>query len=205
MVDALAQLGLERPVLFGHSMNGSLALAVAGDAELSGIIAVGSPPSLPLAPTDAAMQYWLDTAEPARQERASELAAQLKSTNDEVERRDLANELDRLRRWYDADLDTSELDDVTDLPLTWIQSVFQSATPFDWPTAFERVSVPVLLVLGRYDFVAPPVLWDSSHGLDDLTISVFDRSSHSAFYEEPDEFTRRVAEWLTTTTTRGRE
>lgn len=202
--DAIEELGLERPILFGHSMNGTLALAAAGDTRLSGVIAACSPPSLSFAGADASTQYWADMAEPARQERAAELTARHEATDDAAERRELFDQLDRLRRWYDPDLDSAELDEVTDLPLGWIQAVFQSAASFDWAAALARVSVPVFLGLGRYDFIVPPVVWDTSHGLDELTISVFERSGHTAFYEEPDAFTRRVADWLTTTVTRGR-
>jgi proline iminopeptidase len=61
----------------------------------------------------------------------------------------------------------------------------------------SSLRVPLLLTHGRYDYTVPHTLWDDIEAiLPTATRRVFSRSGHQPFFEEPDEFTRVVAEWM---------
>jgi proline iminopeptidase len=60
-----------------------------------------------------------------------------------------------------------------------------------------RNTVPILLVLGRYDYNIPYREWDSARkATPHLTSYVFDRSAHFPMIEERDHFDRIVISWL---------
>ena len=140
--------------VFGHSMNGALALATASSVPVRGVIAVAAPPHLPIAvPPDG-------------------------------------------RRWFDADRDTTALDALMEVRFEWVMEVFANASAFDWDAARAAIDAPVLLVLGAHDGVVPPTMWPDARGVRDLTIVALQRSAHTPFVEEPDEFVDAVSAWL---------
>jgi L-proline amide hydrolase len=68
----------------------------------------------------------------------------------------------------------------------------------DWDITgrLAEIDVPVLLVSGRYDEVAPPVVEELHRGLPNSTWELFEESSHLPHLEEPDRFRGVVAEFL---------
>jgi len=175
-------------------MNGALALAAASTAPCAAVIAVTPPTALPPDPA-LATAYWEERAEPARRRRAGEIVAEHEATTDEDHRARLQEQFTRLRRWYDLDFDPSELDSLAVLNQAWVSSVFESGKAVDWPDTFKRVQLPVLLALGDYDFVAPPVAWSTAVLPPAATIHHFEKSSHTPYVEEPDTFLQVVEGW----------
>ena len=52
-----------------------------------------------------------------------------------------------------------------------------------------KLSVPVLLVMGAYDYVIPYTLWEENYDqLPNFTRVVFDQSGHTPQLEESDKF-----------------
>ena len=184
----------ERPFLFGHSLNGCLALVAASTTACSGVIAVTPPPTLPPDPA-AATAYWERQAEPDRRRRASEIIKAHGAAVDEQERAQLEAQFTRLRQWYDLDFDPTELDALATLNENWISSIFESGKATDWQDAFRRVDQPVLLALGDYDFVAPPDAWTTELLPPAATVRRFRKSGHTPYLEQRDEFLQAVADW----------
>jgi pimeloyl-ACP methyl ester carboxylesterase len=184
-------------VLFGHSMNGTLALAAASGLEdgCAGVIAVGAPPALP---SSAAVseRYWAEHAEPGRKARAADLIAAHEATDDDGERSRLRERYDRLRRWYDVDFDPTALDALARIDFAWVQSVFDSGSAVDWRGVRSAVRCPVLLALGEYDFIVPPTSWVEEPVPAHWTVERFGRSGHTPFFEQPAEFLAAVDRWL---------
>ena len=62
----------------------------------------------------------------------------------------------------------------------------------------NRLKAPVFLALGRYDYLVPPAyLWEKvRHKFKDLTVRVFERSSHAPQFEESDLFDKELLEWI---------
>lgn len=194
-VDALA---LERVVLFGHSMNGTLALAAAAaGVACLGVVAVGAVPSLP-PDSELSAIYWDEKAEPGRKEVASAAEAAFEAANSDEEKLAAWQAYNNVRRWYDPAVDRSDLDATGNLSQEWIQGVFGDGSTKDWPSVIASVEQPVLLVLGDYDFVAPPTAWTPTSLPPAATVEYFGRSGHTPFVEQPGAFVAAVERWLGT-------
>jgi hypothetical protein len=66
-----------------------------------------------------------------------------------------------------------------------------------------RLQAPVLVVMGRHDYVVPPPLWDDAlaglgtgTGAGHVTYRVLERSGHTPQLEEPGAFDELLLEWL---------
>jgi proline iminopeptidase len=60
----------------------------------------------------------------------------------------------------------------------------------------HSITCPVLLALGEYDFIATPNAWTDANRPSDTTTEIFDRSGHTPFVEQPEEFVAAVDRWL---------
>jgi pimeloyl-ACP methyl ester carboxylesterase len=195
-VHDLAETLGDRPVLFGHSMNGCLALVAAATAACSGVIAVTPPPALPPDPA-ASTAYWDRQAEPERRRRANEIIKAHGAAVNAQARAKLESQFTRLRRWYDLDFDPTKLDALATLDEHWVSSIFESGETIDWRDAFRRLDQPVLLALGEYDFVAPPDAWTADLLPPAATVHRFEQSGHTPYVEQKEEFVETVAAWTT--------
>jgi proline iminopeptidase len=184
-----------RIVLFGHSMNGTLALAAAAAGNLGGVIAVTPAPSLPPNPQDNAA-YWAAKAEPERRRRGAEIIEAYNASADSAEKERLQEAYNHLRQWYDLDFDSSRLDALEDLAFSWAAAIFADAVYVDWTATMQSVACPVLLALGEYDFMAPMSNWTEANRPPRATTEVFERSAHNPYVEQPQEFVAAVQRWL---------
>ncbi len=62
----------------------------------------------------------------------------------------------------------------------------------------DKLQAPVLLALGRYDYLQPPPhMWEGVRDkFSNLTIRIFEKSSHAPQFEEPELFDKELLEWL---------
>ena len=185
-------------VLFGHSMNGTLALATAAAMECGGVIAVGAPPCLPPS-AEQLRSHWELEAEPERRRKAEALIAEYEQTHDAAARAALRERYDRLRRWHDLEFDPTEIDALAEVDMRWVEAIFEDAASVDWDATLRAVVCPALLVFGASDFLAPAALWNDDLHPPRTTVEVFARSGHTPFFEEPSEFVRASARWLAAT------
>ena len=122
--DTIDALTLENVVLFGHSMNGTLALAAAaGGVPCKGVIAVGAVPTLP-PDADLSAVFWEEKAEPGRKEAAAAAEAAFDAATSDGEKLVAWQAYNNVRRWYDPAVDRSDLDTTGNVPQGWIQAVF---------------------------------------------------------------------------------
>ena len=184
--------------LFGHSMNGTLALATAAATPCRGVIAVAPSPFLPPNPTESA-SYWEAKAEPERRRRAAAITADYEACGNDRDKEVLREHFDRLRRWYDLEFDPTELDRLAALSMEWIGAVFESGKRIDWPNTLRSLSCPVFLGLGEYDFIAPPTAWTEGLLPPSATVKMFPRSGHTPYVEQPAEFVDELASWVAAT------
>lgn len=104
-------------------------------------------------------------------------------------------------RWYDFTFDQMPLwEGVTlDIPLLErFAVVVQDALD----TAIPGLSLPILVMLGRHDYLLPPANWDAFGTKPNVTVHVFERSGHNPMYEEPEAFDAALTSWLAATGTR---
>jgi proline iminopeptidase len=68
---------------------------------------------------------------------------------------------------------------------------------FDLNPEIRKFRFPTLVITGRYDMnVAPVVAYKIHQAIPGSKFSVFERSGHLPFFEEPDEFVRVTEEFL---------
>ncbi|MBQ1032389.1 alpha/beta hydrolase [Micromonospora sp. C97] len=73
----------------------------------------------------------------------------------------------------------------------------QDPTPFDVRDNLGEITVPVVVIVGAYDFICGPRWAEQLHtGLPDSRLVTLPRSGHFAHIEQPAEFTDAVAELL---------
>ncbi len=171
--------------------------------NVSHVIMIGVAPNLSVASWVAAERHWQESVDP---ERKAALKANVRRLPDKEIRR--LSPRDRFvqgyvrdgpRAWYDFRFDASPL---------W-SGVEVNVRMFDhvWGKVFREIDItrglsnfdrPVLLALGRYDFVvAPPCSWDPIRPkFRNLTVRVFERSGHTPPYEEPALFDAELLRWM---------
>jgi proline iminopeptidase len=197
------KLDLGRVVVIGHSGHGFMALEYAKrfPEAVSHVAMIAMGPSHSPAHMALAERAWEEAFCPERKERfAADMAALPDRIAADPEHRFLAFCLAmRARSWFDPAYDAE---------LLW-EGVHVNQAMFDhvWGEVFRDIDVarglkdldrPVFLGLGRFDYlVAPAVAWDPLRPLfRDLTVRVFDRSSHTPQLEEPAAFDAAFLDWL---------
>ena len=199
------ELGLDTVIIIGHSGHAFMALEYAKKypEHVSHVVMIGTGPDFSTQSFSAAEQYWDDFASPERK-------AVLEQNHRTITDEQLA-QLNPAQRWiknyirigpkvwYNRHFDSSGL---------W-QGVYINMPVFDyiWGTVFKGIDItkglatfdkPVLLSVGRYDFIMPPPSsWDPIAPLfKNLTIQIYEKSGHTPQYEEPELFDAQLVEWL---------
>jgi proline iminopeptidase len=196
-------LGFERTVLIGHSHHGNLALEYAKrhPARVSHLALIGSPPCDVKCTIEAGERYWTAHASESRK-------ARLRANWEALGPEELAMMspdqafvaeyvADGPKYWYDPGYDSSPL--WQGVPVnTDIVKVFRdffSDYEFGWNPG--HLKTPVLVVMGRHDYMVPYVLWDKVlPGLQNVTFHLFEQSGHTPQAEEPVLFEQIFLEWI---------
>jgi len=77
------------------------------------------------------------------------------------------------------------------------QAVVRDVNRFDLNPEIRKFHFPALVITGRYDMnVAPLVAYKIHQAIPNSRFTVFERSGHLPFYEEPDAFVREVEQFL---------
>ncbi|WP_234734749.1 alpha/beta fold hydrolase [Tellurirhabdus bombi] len=197
------ELELENVLVIGHSGHAFLALEYAKKytQHVSRVVMIGVSPNYSAATHQATAAFFQTRATPERKQAFDKNMALLPAQIEAApERRFVAFCVAAgPQSWYDYQFDATAL---------W-RGVYTNMQIIDhvWGAIFRDIDItegladfdkPVLLLLGKYDFLTgPPTLWDSVRGrFNDLTISVFEESSHTPQYEEPDLFNQTLLRWL---------
>lgn len=202
------KLALERMVVIGHSGHSYMALEYAKKYPqyVSQVILIGCGPNHSTASQAEADLYLSDSVCPRRKtvlENALRILPQQIDADPEKRFVTVCLAL-AARSWYDYNYDATAL---------W-QGVSTNMQMFDyvWGKVFadiditedlENFNIPVLLALGRYDYlVAPPHSWNPIRSkFQDLTVRIFEKSGHTPPLEQPDLFDSELLSWLTDKTT----
>lgn len=68
---------------------------------------------------------------------------------------------------------------------------------YDVAKNYEGIGSPIFLALGRYDYLAPYILWDErKEVLPNLSYNLFCRSSHFPMFEEQKLFDKKLITWI---------
>lgn len=196
-------LGLEQVVVVGHSGNGYIALEYAKryPRHVTHVVLIATGPSHSPAHAALTEAHWQEAVCP---ERKAKLDADLQHLPAEIEaapEKRFVTFCIRLgaRSWYDPAFDAAPLWEGVGVNMVGIDHLWGEAfRDLDVRAGLEGLEVPVLLALGRFDYlVTPHFAWEPYRAhFRDLTVRVFDRSSHTPQLEEPRLFDQELLGWL---------
>jgi len=188
-------------VIMGHSIHGTVALEYARryHKHVSHCILIGSPTIYNNEEYDIATKAIWKTASQERQELQNKNWMELQGT-DSLSGSELVVEnyiAMAPKYWFNPRYDARWLwDDMiinADIITHLYETIFGDYNMFrNNPT----VPVPTFVALGRYDYVIPIQFWKDQTHIPNLTLKVFERSGHTAQFEEPGEFDKKILEWL---------
>ena len=197
------ELGLERFVLMGHSHHGNVALEYAKryPGRVSRLVLIGTPPCDVSRTLEAGKRYWDVNASGARKavlEKNHVLLGEAAQTSLSPGAAFVARYVaEGPRFWYDPHYDASSLWKGVPIDTEAFTAFRNFFVDYRFYWRLEDLSAPMLVVMGRHDYVVPPALWESRlPDLPPVTYRLFERSGHTPQLEEPEAFARLLLEWL---------
>jgi proline iminopeptidase len=207
-IDGLRRaLGFETVAILGHSAHSILALAYAAryPQHTSHAIVVGGVPRISEETNARAAMYWDVVASPERKRLLAQRQGQL---SDEAIRRMTPSQqivsqyaARGAALFFDPSYDCTPLWEGHDNLSTALMARFWGPhgqfSTFDPDAGFPRISCPVFIAQGTFDFGAPPINWAMDRGkISDVTYHSFERSGHYPSVEEQETFDTAVGTWL---------
>lgn len=196
-------LGLENFIVMGHSGHAFMALEYAKKypQHVSGVVLIGVTPDYSDATHRAADDFFEKIASPERKAAFGKDIAGLPALiAADPEKRFISFCLAAAAKsWFDYEFDAAPLwkglyTNMQAIDYIW-GVIFRD---IDITKGLEKFNKPVLLMLGKYDFLTgPTVLWNNvKHQFNDITTKIFDKSAHCPMYEEPGLFDEELISWL---------
>jgi proline iminopeptidase len=197
------ELGFDKVIVIGHSGHAFIALEYAKKypANVSHVVMMCVGPSYSHEGHVASERYLNDSVCP---ERKAALASNLTRLPQEIE---AAPEkafityclLMGPKSWFDYNYDATELWEGVEVNMAMFDYVWGEVfRDIDITENLDKLLSPVFLALGRYDYFVPPAyLWEGVRDkFSNLTIRIFEKSSHAPHFEEPELFDKELIEWL---------
>jgi proline iminopeptidase len=198
-----AQVGFERVVIVGHSHHGNLALEYAKrhPARVTHVVLIGSPPCGVKRIIEAGNEYWTEHASEARKaalrDHWSALRPEMLAAMSPSDAYVAEYVADGPKYWYDFHYDASSLWQGVPIHMEMIKLFRGFFTDYEMSWDGEQMKAPVLVIMGRHDYVVPHTLWeDARWKLPNVSYHLFEQSGHTPQFEEPERFNRVLLEWL---------
>jgi proline iminopeptidase len=196
-LDALrAHLGLEKMILLGSSWGGYLSMAYAArHAErVAGLILVDSAGPKWDEKTDLDDKVYPEAVE---REKSLEFAMEFR----DLAAKDQYNREDFSMLFYSPEKRDAFLALLMPIKFNWEvnESVSHDLARFDLTPELPKFRFPTLVITGRFDMnVAPVFAYQMYRAIPSAQFTVFEKSGHLPFTEEPDAFASRVESFLGT-------
>lgn len=207
-IEAFRQtIGFSRCIIIGHSAFSLLALEYAKHYpdHISHVVMVGSSPNLGPEMAKWAQRNWEESVWPERKaalERRIQQFPDAEMGKLSPSERFVAWCVRRApQTWYDYNFDSSPLWEGIHPHMPILDHFYGNLLrDFDVTQGLETFHKPVLLALGRFEFIlAPSSAWDPIRPkFHDLTVRIFERSGHCPHYEEAPLFDQELLSWLST-------
>lgn len=190
-LDALrAHLGLEKMILLGSSWGGYLSMAYAArhSEHVAGLVLVDSAGPKWDEKSDVEDKIYPDVVEKMK---SIEFAADFgdKAARDEYSREDFS------MLYYSPE----KREMLASVKFNWEvnDAVSKDLVRFDLTPELPKFRFPTLVITGRFDVnVAPVFAYQMYRAIPGAQFTVFEKSGHLPFAEEPDKFARRVESFL---------
>ena len=194
---------VHRAAIVGHSKHGNLALEYAKryPERASHVVLIGSPPVGIERVVGARQEYWAAHASEDRRAalRRNQIAlgpdrpAPL-SPGEALAARYVA---DGPLYWYDPGYDASPLWAGVSVNTDVLDALHGLFAGYELAWDPARLRAPVLVAMGRHDYVVPHVLWDEVlPTLTNVTYHLFEKSGRTPQLEEQELFDRLLIGWL---------
>ncbi|MEM1120293.1 MAG: alpha/beta hydrolase [Bacteroidota bacterium] len=202
-VESIRQaLHLEKPLLMGHSIHGTIAMEYAKvyGEQISGLVIIGSPTQWGNSTYQKhADNLWAtaSTERKALQENNWGKTKEIDRLTGQAEASTRYNNMSP-QYWYNPHYDARWLWDDMTVHSKVTQHLFTEVfADYDMFSPPVSVNVPTLVVLGKYDYVIPHTLWQKNYSnLPDFTLKVFEKSGHTPQLEEPENFNEVLSTWI---------
>jgi proline iminopeptidase len=194
-------LGFDRVAVMGHSLPSLIALEYARKYPeyTSHLILIGSAPSM-IQPKEQEA-FWESDASQARK---SADKRNLERITDEDVKKAPPGQAWRLlfvrngaHYWYDPSYDSSWMLEGIAPNMNFMPHVFGLFRDYDEGKRTPRVTRPVFLASGRYDYLVPYTTWEGrKDSFPNLSYNLFEKSGHYPMFEEPALFSKTLIEWM---------
>ena len=201
-------LGFEKIAVLGHSVFGIVALEYAYKypEHTSHIIMIGSAsPNMTETNLKKGSEFW--------ESDASEERKMIQKKNNEPLTEEFLNMVSPTKAlaqqyianspfyWYDQTYDCSWIWEGLELNMEFFDYFYSEIIRGkDITQKILNITIPMFLVMGRYDYAAPYILWENLiDEIPDLTYFLFGKSGHWPMFEEQKLFDSRLIEWITKT------
>ncbi|MEC4985280.1 MAG: alpha/beta hydrolase [Oscillatoria sp. PMC 1068.18] len=197
------KLGFEQVIVIGHSGHGFIALEYAKKYpnRVSHLVMISVAPNFSQEASQAAERYLQDSVCPERKAVLAENLARLTEEIEAAPKKAFITYclLNGAKSWFNYNYDATPLWADVETNITMFDYVWGEVfRDLDITENLDKLQAPVFLALGRYDYLVPPFyLWENVRDkFNDLTIRVFEESSHAPYFEQPDLFDKELLKWL---------
>ena len=194
-------LGFDRVAVMGHSLPSLIALEYARKypEHTSHLILIGSPPYA-ITPKEQAA-FWESDASQAR--KLADKRNLERITDEDVKKAPPGSAWKLLfvrngaHYWYDASFDSSWMLEGIAPNMNFMPHVAGFFKDFEVGKKTPRVTRPVFLAQGRYDYLVPYNTWEGRQdSFSNLSYNLFEKSGHYPMFEEPALFDKKLIEWM---------
>jgi len=195
-------LGLEKPLIIGHSIHGTIATEYVKKygAHVSGLIVIGSPCEWGNATYAKKAEALWKTASAQRKKIQEENWGKAKELDRLTGRAEASARYNTMspQYWFDPEYDARWLwQDMTvhsELTQHLFTKVFKEYNMFD-PAI--PITVPMFVTMGKYDYVIPYTLWKPRYSnIPDFRWILLEKSGHTPQLEESQDFNRELIRWI---------
>lgn len=196
-------LNLDKFIIVGHSGHGYMALEYVKKylQNISHVVLIGMGPNQSTQSHEATNEYLQNSVCPERKTVLEKNLAKLPEELEKYPEKRFITFCLRLgaKSWYDYNFDAVSLwkDIYVNMPI--IDHVWGVLfRDIDITKNLEKLDKPIFLALGKFDYlVAPFYNWEPiKDKFKNLTIKLFEKSSHTPQFEEPELFDQELLKWL---------
>lgn len=196
-------LGFDKIIVIGHSGHAFMALEYAKKypANVSHVVMMCEAPCLSPEGHEAAQRYLNDSVCPERKAALAKNLARLPQAIEAEPEKAFITYclLMGPKYWFDYNYDATKLWEGVEVNMAMFDYVWGEVfRDIDITENLDKLQAPVLVALGRYDYlVPPPYMWEPIRDkFSNLTIRIFEKSGHAPQLEEPELFDKELLEWL---------
>jgi len=194
-------LNLEKPIIMGHSIHGTIAYEYARQypGNVRGIVMIGSPNTYGTDDYNKATDEFWATASDQRKEKQNRNWILLAESDTVGKEGETVREYLAMAPvyWYNPDYDASWLWEGMTVNEEIIDHIY--GTIFHDYAMFQfmnNIPAPTLVVMGKYDYAVPYTLWQGYDTITGLTVKILDKSGHTPQLEQSNEFDKALLNWI---------